>query len=90
MWVPVVAIVDGSPQKHGLHLGGVPIVAPEKIVGSAEPVVVTSVHHEASILRACADLGLTNRLVRIPATLKIGCMSTSRSGRQVLRRVRGL
>jgi len=64
--VPVVAIVDGSPQKHGLHLQGAPIVDPGKIVGSDEPIVITSVHHEASILAACADLGLTNRLVRIP------------------------
>ncbi|MGQ0823977.1 MAG: methyltransferase domain-containing protein [Actinomycetota bacterium] len=64
--VPVVAIVDGSPQKHGLHLRGVPIVAPEKIVGSSEPIVVTSVHHEASILKACAALGGSNRLVKIP------------------------
>ncbi len=64
--VPVVAIVDGSPQKHGLHLNGIPIVAPEKLAGSTEPIVVTSVHHETSILRACADLGLTNRLIQIP------------------------
>ena len=46
-----------------------PSCAPEKIVGSTEPIIVTSVHLDTSIVRTCNDLGLTNRRDQDPATV---------------------
>ena len=60
----VVSIIDGSPQKQGMHLGGRVVGAPEELRDNDCPVVVASVHHAESIVRAITDdHGLANRLV---------------------------
>lgn len=61
--LPVVAVVDSSPQKHGLHLRGIEIVGPESIKVLPYPIVVASVHHEASILGSIAAQGISERTV---------------------------
>lgn len=60
----VVSIIDGSPQKQGMHLGGRVVGAPEELRDNDCPVVVASVHHAESIVRAITDDHvLANRLV---------------------------
>ncbi|HCV22165.1 MAG TPA: methyltransferase type 11 [Candidatus Latescibacteria bacterium] len=60
----VVAVIDGSPQKQGMHLGGRVVGAPEKLRDSDYPVVVASVHHAEAIVQAITGAhGLANRLV---------------------------
>ncbi len=55
----IVAIIDGSPEKHGMHLGGIEVMDPKEARGLELPVVVASVHHSKEILdvlEADADL----------------------------------
>jgi SAM-dependent methyltransferase len=61
----VVAIVDGSPQRRGLHIDGVRIFDPEVLRSRPEvPVVVASIHSEDSILRMMREqYALPNRAV---------------------------
>lgn len=54
----IVAIIDGSPQKQGLHLEGHEILPPSTVSMLGDHrIVVTSVHLQASILRAIATEG---------------------------------
>ena len=48
----VVAVVDGSPQKHGLQMGDRVVEAPEVLVGRSLPVVIASIHHGDAIVTA--------------------------------------
>jgi hypothetical protein len=61
----VVAIVDGSPQRQGLHLDGLPVVAPAALRARPDvPVVIGSFHSERSILRMMRErYELRNRAV---------------------------
>ena len=61
----IVAIVDGSPQRQGLHIDGVPIVGPEALHAWPDvPVVVGSIHSEDSIVRMMREqYQLPNRVV---------------------------
>ena len=62
--VRVRAVIDTSPQKQGLHIGEVEILAPDAIRELAFPIVVGSVHHEASIVHTIRDdLGAQNPLI---------------------------
>ena len=51
----IVAIVDGSPQKHGLVMAGHPVQAPEVLGDRDVTVVIGSMHHSDSIERAIAE-----------------------------------
>lgn len=60
----VRAVIDTSPQKHGLHIGEVEILPPSAIHDLSCPIVVGSVHHQASIVRTIRDdMGAPNRLI---------------------------
>ena len=60
----VHSVIDSSTQKQGLHLGEVEIRAPEAIKGLPLPIVVGSVHHQASIVRSIREeWGSANPLV---------------------------
>jgi len=60
----VVSIVDGSPQKQGMHLAGHVVGATEELQDLDVPVVVASVHHAEAIVRSIpASHELANRLV---------------------------
>ncbi len=66
--VRVRAVIDTSPQKQGLHIGEVEILAPSAIHGVDLPIVVGSVHHEASIVHTIRDdLGAQNPLILLRA-----------------------
>jgi SAM-dependent methyltransferase len=63
----VLILVDGSPGKQGLSLVGHRVEAPEVLAGTDGPVLVSSVHHAASIVRAAGRLGIDpSRLVLLP------------------------
>jgi SAM-dependent methyltransferase len=51
----IAAVVDGSPQKHGMHVGGHRVESPQALsdllaAPHPPPVVVTSIHHQEAIL----------------------------------------
>lgn len=48
----VVAIVDGSAQKQGLHMHGSIVVSPAAAREMRAPIVITSIHHQDAILAA--------------------------------------
>lgn len=65
----VVAVVDGSPQRQGLHLGGVPIVSPTALDRTELPIVVASLHHDEAIVRGIVEeIGLPNPVVTLAGT----------------------
>jgi hypothetical protein len=59
-----LTIVDTSPQKHGLHIGGA-IVQPPRVLRSSDvPIVVASINSSSSIERSIRkEYGLTNPVV---------------------------
>jgi 2-polyprenyl-3-methyl-5-hydroxy-6-metoxy-1,4-benzoquinol methylase len=64
---PIAAIVDSSPQNQGRHLAGAVVEAPETVKSLPYPIVVTSIHHEESIVAVIRDeLGVDNEIVTLP------------------------
>jgi 2-polyprenyl-3-methyl-5-hydroxy-6-metoxy-1,4-benzoquinol methylase len=69
----VVAVVDGSPQRQGLHLAGVRIVSPTALDRTEPPIVVASLHHDEAIVRAIVDeIGLPNPVVTLAGIGDVG------------------
>ncbi|HEX4565635.1 MAG TPA: methyltransferase domain-containing protein [Vicinamibacterales bacterium] len=56
----VIAFVDGNPVNHGRTLRGLPILAPADLESSDAVIVVASILHHDSIVRAIRGLGLRN------------------------------
>ncbi|MBU3700562.1 MAG: methyltransferase domain-containing protein [Acidimicrobiia bacterium] len=50
----VDALVDTSPDKWGLRLGGHEVVGPDEVASSDSPILVASVHHQSSIVAEIA------------------------------------
>jgi hypothetical protein len=61
------AFVDSNPINHGGRLHGVPVLAPEALVSSTEPIVVASIIHHRSIVDAIRARGLNNPIVALTA-----------------------
>lgn len=61
-----VTLVDASPRKQGLHVGGSPIAAPESLGGSHAPIVVGSILAADAIAAAIAGAYPHRRVVRLP------------------------
>jgi SAM-dependent methyltransferase len=54
--VDVVAIVDTSSQKQGLHFGGRVVLAPSAVDQQDVPIVVASLHHADAIISSIRDV----------------------------------
>jgi FlaA1/EpsC-like NDP-sugar epimerase len=76
----VVAIVDGSPQRQGLHLDGLPVVGPDALRARPDvPVVIGSFHSERSIVRMMRErYELRNRAVLLYRTPSAGRAASCR------------
>lgn len=62
------AFVDSNPRYQGRTVGGIPVISPEALRGRPEPILVSSLVHEAEIIRQIrADLGLGNEVVTFSA-----------------------
>jgi SAM-dependent methyltransferase len=62
----IAAIVDGSTQKHGLHMHGTVVVAPAEVRGIDAPIVVTSIHSADEIRHAIErELGVGRRILTL-------------------------
>jgi 2-polyprenyl-3-methyl-5-hydroxy-6-metoxy-1,4-benzoquinol methylase len=62
----IAAFVDGNPINHGKVLCGSPILPPEKIRGMPQPIIITSMLHQAAIATTIRDkMGLTNPIVML-------------------------
>jgi hypothetical protein len=69
--LPIAAIVDSSPQKHGLHVGERVVVPPGAVKGLDACIVVASIHHEDAIERTIrTEMGLPNRIVKLSECLQ--------------------
>jgi SAM-dependent methyltransferase len=65
-----LTLVDGSQGKQGLSLDGRQVLEPTVLRSTTGPVVVSSIHHAASITRAIAGLGLDPaRVVLLPGAV---------------------
>ena len=45
----VIALVDTSESKWGLHFGELVVVGPNQVPDGTEPILITSIHHQESI-----------------------------------------
>lgn len=64
----VVAFVDSNPINQGRVLRGRPVVSPRELkAGGDEVIVVASILHQKSIVRAIRELGLQNRVLGLVA-----------------------
>jgi SAM-dependent methyltransferase len=61
----VLAIVDSNPVLHGKKLAGAPIVSPEQIDGSQEPILITTLLHRDEIAGQVRRLGLHNPILHL-------------------------
>ena len=52
----IVGIIDSSPQKQGLHFGGVAVISPEMTIAQTSPIVIGSIHHSAAIGKAATKI----------------------------------
>lgn len=60
----IKAFVDSNPINHGQILHGIPILAPEQIVGMTDPIIVAStLHHEAIVKRIREQMKLPNDVI---------------------------
>jgi 2-polyprenyl-3-methyl-5-hydroxy-6-metoxy-1,4-benzoquinol methylase len=60
----IAAFVDGNPINQGKVLCGAPILAPEKVRGMTQPIIVTSILHQKAIASTIRDkMGLSNPIV---------------------------
>jgi 2-polyprenyl-3-methyl-5-hydroxy-6-metoxy-1,4-benzoquinol methylase len=63
--VAVRAIVDSNPVLRGKRLRGSPVVAPDEIAGTQEPIVIATLLHAKAIAAQIRQLGLKNRIVSL-------------------------
>jgi SAM-dependent methyltransferase len=62
----IAAFVDGNPINQGRLLRGQRIIAPRQVAGLPYPIVITSILHQAEIVKMIRDrLGLENPLVTL-------------------------
>ena len=52
----IVGIIDSSPQKQGLHFGGVAVISPEMTIAQTSPIVIGSIHQSAAIGKAATKI----------------------------------
>jgi hypothetical protein len=64
--VEVEAIVDGSDDKWGMQMGGLEVVSPESISSSSSPILVTSIHHFASIAAGIERMYPGRHVIALP------------------------
>jgi SAM-dependent methyltransferase len=60
------AVVDNNPILRGKTLRGAPIVGPEEIMGSREPIVIATLLHAGEISAQIRRLGLRNPVILLP------------------------
>ena len=61
----VRAVVDSNPILRGKTLAGAPIVGPEEIAGTREPIVIATLLHADEISAQIRRLGLSNPVLRL-------------------------
>jgi FlaA1/EpsC-like NDP-sugar epimerase len=62
----VRAVVDSNPILRGKTFAGVPIVGPQEIAGTCEPIVIATLLHADEISAQIRRLGLSNPVFRLP------------------------
>ncbi|MBI5839241.1 MAG: class I SAM-dependent methyltransferase [Chloroflexi bacterium] len=59
----IAAFVDSNPINQGKTLRGVPVIAPEAIASSSDPILISSTLHQQSIVNQINKMGLKNPLI---------------------------
>ena len=67
--VEVEAVVDGSADKWGMRMGDIEVVSPDSVGTGMSPILVTSVHHFASIAADIDKRYPGRRIVVLPTEL---------------------
>jgi len=63
----ILGFVDANPVNHGLLLNGKPIVGPDSLTGTTEPILITSLIHQRVIAETIrTKLKLQNEVVLLP------------------------
>ncbi len=63
--VQVQALVDNNPVLRGKRLANAPVVAPQAIAGSSEPIVIATLLHADEIIASIRALGLQNPIIEL-------------------------
>jgi 2-polyprenyl-3-methyl-5-hydroxy-6-metoxy-1,4-benzoquinol methylase len=63
--VQLHALVDSNPVLRGKKLSGAPVVSPQDIAGTSEPIIIATLLHADEISANIRSLGLTNRVVSL-------------------------
>jgi hypothetical protein len=62
----VRALVDSNPVLRSKRFAGAPIVGPEEIRGTAEPILIATLLHADEIAAQIRRLGLENPILELP------------------------
>jgi 2-polyprenyl-3-methyl-5-hydroxy-6-metoxy-1,4-benzoquinol methylase len=63
----VRAFVDNNPVLRGKRIAGAPVVGPQEILGTKEPILIATLLHAGEIAANIRRLGLTNPIVELPS-----------------------
>lgn len=63
--VDIAAFIDSNAINHGRTLRGVEILAPQKLVGRTEPILIATVLHRNAIKLQIQSMGLTNDILML-------------------------
>jgi SAM-dependent methyltransferase len=61
----VRALVDSNPVLRGKALGGTPILGPQQIAGTTEPIIIATLLHAGEIGAQIRHLGLSNQILSL-------------------------
>ncbi|HSZ63823.1 MAG TPA: class I SAM-dependent methyltransferase [Terriglobales bacterium] len=74
------ALVDNNPILRGKTLAGAPIVGPQQIIGTTEPIIIATLLHAGEISAQIRRLGLTNPILSLLPESAAALASKARSG----------
>jgi hypothetical protein len=75
----VSAVVDSNPVLRGKTLGGAPIIGPQEIAGTHEPIIIATLLHADEIKAQIRGLGLSNPVISLPLESQPEARSNVRS-----------
>ncbi|MFY9903745.1 MAG: class I SAM-dependent methyltransferase [Terriglobales bacterium] len=78
--VQLCALVDNNPIFRGKTLAGAPIVGPQQIAGTAEPIIIATLLHSGEISAQIRRLGLSNPIVSLLAESHVALQPDARAG----------
>ncbi len=75
----VCAVVDSNPVLRGKTLGSAPVLGPQEIAGTIEPIIIATLLHADEIKAHIRDLGLSNPVISLLANPKADVCANAHS-----------